>query len=101
MNEPTNFDAGEPGPEGQNMWENGCAKNKWNFPPYIPVSIEEARNDKDANILFQKTICMDGLQTNPNTGSDNELHFNLHSLYGQGLTINRRFGLTHPSREAK
>lgn len=58
MNEPANFVKGK---------VNGCSKNKWDYPPYKPRII--------GNIMAEKTVCMNALQT------DN-LHYNVHSLYG-------------------
>ena len=56
----------------------GCPNdpNGLNFPPYVPKSLMEGRSRDVA--LFEKTICMNSLQHNPATGSE-EFHYNLHS----------------------
>ena len=78
MNEPASFVSGRPGSDDGNQYSNGCYKNKLNFPPFIPHSLNEYKNGIG---LFEKTICMTGSQFNPQTGSQ-ESHYNLHSLYG-------------------
>ena len=80
MNEPASFVAGRPTPTGENAGLDGCPNDKYNRPPYIPRSLQEGRN-RDEVSLFEKTICMDSIQTNPLTGLD-EKHYNMHSLYG-------------------
>ncbi|RDD41927.1 Maltase-glucoamylase, intestinal [Trichoplax sp. H2] len=59
MNEPANFVEGS---------MKGCPKNKYNNPPYKPLSIF-------GSTLNDKTICMDSMQ---HWG----LHYDVHSLYG-------------------
>ena len=77
MNEPASFVAGRPGPNGENLRLEGCPNNDLNRPPFIPASLKEGQS----GILFEKTICMDGEQTNPLTG-ETEKHYDMHSLYG-------------------
>ena len=77
MNEPASFVAGRPGPNGENLRIDGCSNNDLNRPPFIPQSLKEGQS----GILFEKTICMDGEQTNPITGKT-EKHYDMHSLYG-------------------
>ena len=80
MNEPASFVAGRPAIDGSNQGIEGCPNNKLNRPPFIPPSLQEGR-DPGSISLFEKTICMDGVQRNPLTGQ-NEMHYNMHSLYG-------------------
>nr|XP_058944408.1 maltase-glucoamylase-like [Pocillopora verrucosa] len=63
MNEPANFVAGRVG---------GCSKNKWDYPPYKPRIM--------GNIMADKTVCMNAKQYN-------DLHYNVHSLYGWSQTL--------------
>ena len=80
MNEPASFTAGRPGPDGFNQWQEGCPRdeNNLNHPPFIPPSLNEAKNGVG---LFEKTICMNSFQKNPMTG-ENVYHYDVHSLYG-------------------
>lgn len=59
MNEPANFDSGDS--------NEGCANNKWNYPPYKPGDITRE--------LAFKTICPDHVDSV-------SIHYNTHSLYG-------------------
>lgn len=59
MNEPANFDSGDS--------NEGCAANRWNYPPFKPGFSTQN--------LAEKTICPDHV--------DNvSIHYNTHSLYG-------------------
>lgn len=68
MNEPASFVKGS---------SVGCAKNKWNYPPYVPHILG---GDYDGGSLFDKTICMDAQQK---WGK----HYDVHSLYGHSMAI--------------
>ncbi|GFO16500.1 sucrase-isomaltase, intestinal-like [Plakobranchus ocellatus] len=67
MNEPTSFARGS---------IEGCRRNKWNFPPYVP-DVDGSRAD---GALFDKTICMDGQQY---WGR----HYDVHSLYAHSMAM--------------
>lgn len=58
MNEPSNFLDGT---------KNGCPKNKWEYPPFVPNVL--------GGKLFDKTICMSAKHY---LGS----HYDLHNIYG-------------------
>uniref|UniRef100_H2ZBD5 alpha-glucosidase n=1 Tax=Ciona savignyi TaxID=51511 RepID=H2ZBD5_CIOSA len=67
MNEPANFVDGSR--------DRGCVVgNKYDHPPYLP--------DLKGDTLYNKTLCMSNLQYNAKTNSTNQLHYNVHSLYG-------------------
>ncbi|XP_068752603.1 maltase-glucoamylase-like [Montipora capricornis] len=63
MNEPANFVKGKVG---------GCSKNKWDYPPYKPRIV--------GSIMADKTVCMNARQFN-------DMHYNVHSLYGWSQTL--------------
>ncbi|XP_078486588.1 sucrase-isomaltase, intestinal [Ciona intestinalis] len=67
MNEPANFVNGSLGV--------GCpALNKYDHPPYLPGIIGDT--------LYTKTLCMSSKQYNPSTSTVDQLHYNVHSMYG-------------------
>ncbi|KAK3601953.1 hypothetical protein CHS0354_001776 [Potamilus streckersoni] len=71
MNEVSNFIYGQ-------YFENGtegCNRNKWNYPPYVPNILE--RGDGK---LFAKTICMDAKHK---WGR----HYDVHNLYAHSMAI--------------
>lgn len=63
MNEVSSFKAGS---------INGCNKNEWNNPPFIPRILDK--------LMYSKTLCMDAKQT---LGK----HYDLHSLYGHTMIV--------------
>uniref|UniRef100_H0V6I4 Sucrase-isomaltase, intestinal n=1 Tax=Cavia porcellus TaxID=10141 RepID=H0V6I4_CAVPO len=50
----------------------GCNKNNWNYPPYMPDILDK--------LMYSKTICMDAVQK---WGK----HYDVHSLYGYSMAI--------------
>ncbi|XP_064639440.1 sucrase-isomaltase, intestinal-like [Lineus longissimus] len=67
MNEPANFVQGS---------TKGCAKNKLNYPPYVPKILGAGPEGR----MYDKTLCMDSQQ---HWG----LHYDVHSLYGHSQAI--------------
>uniref|UniRef100_UPI00398F668E maltase-glucoamylase n=1 Tax=Pristiophorus japonicus TaxID=55135 RepID=UPI00398F668E len=51
---------------------NGCNKNQWNNPPFIPRILDK--------LMYEKTLCMDAKQTGG-------MHYDLHSLYGHSMIL--------------
>ncbi|XP_072111509.1 sucrase-isomaltase, intestinal [Mobula birostris] len=51
---------------------NGCIKNEWNNPPFIPRILDK--------LMYSKTLCMDARQTQG-------IHYDLHSLYGHSMIL--------------
>ncbi|RUS84829.1 hypothetical protein EGW08_007444, partial [Elysia chlorotica] len=65
MNEPANFAHGS---------VDGCAKNNWNYPPYVP----DVDGSREEGALYMKTVCMDSQQY---WGR----HYDVHSLYAHSM----------------
>ncbi|ESP05175.1 hypothetical protein LOTGIDRAFT_227855 [Lottia gigantea] len=79
MNEPANFGTNEERPfnwpeKDKPYWSLKCPTNKWDDPPYKPISVYGPR-------LSEKTVCMVSLQNN-----GVYRHYDVHSLYGWSQT---------------
>lgn len=83
MNEPSNFDTNMEKPfnwpDGKESWNLFCPKNKWDDPPYVPLSAKHTASGR----LSDKTFCMVGKMGQ----NEEKLHYELHNVFGWSETV--------------